>query len=177
MIISAETYQHILSVVQRLLESGQHVSYELCDELDVSRDAVFSIYQQAYVRRQKKLTSAVYAKLGSIVKVLAVSCSSVPCSDSCPRCEQDVQNGKQVFDIAREMGFSPYQLAKMVAKRLYGESFQVLDIATPGGGSGGSQGPDPVLRADLMKCCMEDRMSSQKSDLLKRVVGECTTLT
>ena len=58
----------------------------------------------------------------------------------------------------------------MVTKRLFGDNFQVLDI------SGDGQVADPVLRADLMKCCLEDPMSSQKSDLLKRVVGKPSAL-
>lgn len=57
----------------------------------------------------------------------------------------------------------------MVVKSLYGDKFQVLDIA-----SDTSLVPSDSLRADLMKCCIEDNMASRKSDTLKRVTGEPT---
>lgn len=69
MIISPETYQAIVATVQRLLKQGLDVSFEDCDQLGVSRDAVWSIYQQQYVKRQKRLTHVVEAQLGGIIKV------------------------------------------------------------------------------------------------------------
>ena len=80
---------------------------------------------------------------------------------------QEVNNGKKVFDIAHELGFSSYKLAKMVTRHLYGDAFQVLDVA-----SDAALVRSEALRADLIRCCTEDCMSSHKADLMKRVVGE-----
>lgn len=79
MILAPEVYDRVVTLVQTLLESGQGVSYEACDEIGVSRDAVFSIYQQAFIRRQKRLTPVVDAMLEDIVEVRQhiVGCSNL----------------------------------------------------------------------------------------------------
>ena len=69
MILSPETYQLVVTLVLRLLERGEDISYGACDELGVTRDAVYSIYQQAFVKRQKRLTPVVEAQLGDIIRV------------------------------------------------------------------------------------------------------------
>jgi hypothetical protein len=69
MILSPETYQRVVALVQHLLARGLDVSYSACDELGVARDAVHCIYQQAFVQRQKRLTPVVEAQLGDIVRV------------------------------------------------------------------------------------------------------------
>jgi len=71
MILTPELYQRVVAVVHQLLERGEDVTYDVSDELGVSRDAVVSIYQQAFVKRQKRLTPVVEAKLGRIVQVIS----------------------------------------------------------------------------------------------------------
>ena len=69
MILSPEAYQQVVAAVHQLLERGEDVTYDVCDKLGVTRDAVHSIYQQAFVKRQKRLTPIVDAKMARIVQV------------------------------------------------------------------------------------------------------------
>jgi hypothetical protein len=77
-----------------------------------------------------------------------------------------VAAGASIYDIAREMGYSPYKLAKMYTKRVFGDTFQLLELAgNPAAVSDGR------LREDLLRCCLQDPVSSQKADLMKHVTG------
>ena len=50
---------------------------------------------------------------------------------------------------------------------MFGDAFQVLDVA-----SDAALVRSEPLRADLIRCCTEDSMSSHRADLMKRIVGK-----
>ena len=72
MIFSPELYEAVVHLVEGLLQRGEEVTTEACDALGVSVSAVTSIYQQAFVKRQKALTPVIEAQLEDIIKVFII---------------------------------------------------------------------------------------------------------
>ena len=74
MIISAEVYGGVLAYVTSQLEHGLDVDYELCSEFGIDRQVLWSIYNQVFVKRMKKITPHVEDCMTSIIEVYAVTC-------------------------------------------------------------------------------------------------------
>ena len=74
-----------------------------------------------------------------------------------------------MYEIAKEKRFSPYKLAKIYVKYYFPGDFKLSKEWTelPSANFANSK-----IRADIMRCCLEDPFSSQAADAVRHCIGK-----
>jgi len=145
MIISAAVYGELSTYCQSVLVSGKQISIDDCEKFDVDYNLLSSIYRQLLVRRVKLLSHQI--DINNVI-------------------ERVNKNGELLFDIASNMGFSPYKLAKMYTEAVYGQSYQLSVLVESPAIFNNNK-----LHSDILRCYSDDLSSSIEIELLKQCVG------
>jgi CDAN1-interacting nuclease 1 len=149
MIIEIPIYERVNAALESAVADGKDVE-PIFDSFShvMEYNALYSLYSQIWVRRIKRETRC-FSDSRRMAEIL-----------------DRVKGGEKIFDIAMQLGFSPYKLAKLYCECAFSKTFQLPRLVENAG-----LVQNDKLRKDLLKCISDDPVNSNRSEILKSTVG------
>lgn len=147
MIVSAELYERMTSLLNDIIRSNGKVTPAQAADLQVEYDALISLYSQLFIRNLKVETRGVHE--GVISKILKRS-----------------QRGESLLALADEFHFGSYKFAKIYLDGIGEGNLQLQSIV-----SDPMLIKDPKIRRELLQLIADDPVCSHELEQVKECLG------